>query len=706
MHKARLPYHLSALAAATLVACGGSDDPPPPPPVAAAQIHGTVAIGAAVAAADVAVTDTAGTDACTEPQVVTNADGEFDCTLKDGLSAPFMLVVTDPSGGIQPMVSVGNVTPAAGEVAIVNVTPLTTAIVAQLSGNDDALDVVADRGLLDTTKLAEVKAKVLAQLAPALAAIGAPAGFDAFTSPLVAATPGKEGNAGDRLIESLRFSQVQGQLMVAPADQPDAAVPVADAATTAAPTVPAPSAAIIDLQPVLREAAVVLNECFSLPVASRVLAKDDSVPIAEGGPEVTQVAPACEDIADDAYLHNGYRAGQHFYAALNDPTLVGAVFQVPELMLLVPDEGGPGAHRAVINLRYRDSNGTAGSIITVARRLAQAEAGVGDAGEWRLSGNRQQVDTSIQPVLNRREQLAPNAGSGSGPFSGAANSRFDAGLNLFINKDGPGSAGLRAARVKGPGLPPAGVVLTPLDAGMCSEQNWMNIRRKDGQTDPVLATPSTSSGSNLFYLNRTMGLSSGDATTRRPNPFESGSNNTQFVFWAHPLDYGQAIGSTDYIDFSQLRAMSKYLVELYYQGESAPRYTYEKRSLTPVVPATSAVVQQWVNMDAATRRLLDPADALAAAADQFALSWQPNPLAETVSSAGVYTFGGGASVNQGRVPVTRGASSAVALAPAAAACNAGALFTALTADGSSSRNLQLRLRTLDGRSKFSFLQYN
>lgn len=703
MRKTCLPSHLTALAAATLVACGGSNDAVTPPPPAAAQIHGTVAIGAAVAGADLSITDATGAAACAEAAVSSAENGDFACTLADGVVAPFLVVATDSSGGVQPMVSVGTVTPAAGDIAVVNVTPLTTAMVAQLSADDSALSVVADRSLLDVAKLDAVKAKVMAQLAPVLAALGLAADFDAFVTPMAAATPAAAGDSGDRLIETLRISSVNGQLVMAPVDQPDAIVTIADAMTVGAATVPAPAAGGADTQAGLRRIAQALNACFALPVNERVLAKDDSIAAAAGGPEVTAGPAQCDGIADIDFLNGGYRGGQYFYGLLNDAAMVGASYSSPETMLLLPDYDGPGAHRAIVNLRYRDANGTAGSVITVARRLVHDEADNGVAGQWLLYGDRQEVQSSIQPVLARREQLAPNPGSA--PFANAAASRFDTGLNIYVNKDGPGSAGLRAARVTGPGLPPAGLVLTRLDPAICSNQSWMNVRRKDGLTDPASATPSGNAG-NRFYLQRSQGLSGSDATTRRPNPYESTGNNTQYVNWAHPLDYGQPAGSGDYIDFSQLRAMTTYTIEFFYDGETDARHRYAKRIITPVVPATSAVVQQWVLLDAAARKLLDPADALAAAADRFTLSWLPNPLAETVASGGVYTYGAGLSVNQGAVAVTRGATSAVATAPSSATCVAGTQFPALTADGSSSRNIQLRMRTLDASSKDSFTQFN
>ncbi|MEO7851781.1 MAG: hypothetical protein ABIR94_05925, partial [Rubrivivax sp.] len=374
MRKSNCSLHLGAIAAATLVACGGSDNPPaaPPlaaPPVSAAAIHGTVAIGAAVAAAVVSITNIAGMSACEQSALASDANGDFDCTLKPGMTAPFIVVATDPSGGVQPMVSALTDTPAAGQTSVVNVTPLTTAIVGQLSSDDSALAVVADPTLLDTARLESIKANVLAQLAPVLAALGVPAGFDPFATPLVAATAGRDGDSGDRLIEAVRITSVNGQLAMAPVDQPDAIVQVADAGTTTVATVAAPIVGA-DTQAGTRRIAQALNACFALPVDQRVLAKDDSIALSAGGPEVTDAAAACDGIVDDdGFLNGGYNAGQYFYALLNDTAMVGANFSAPETMLLLPDFDGPGAHRAVVNMRYRDANGTAGNIITVARRL-------------------------------------------------------------------------------------------------------------------------------------------------------------------------------------------------------------------------------------------------------------------------------------------------------------------------------------------------
>ena len=92
---------------------------------------------------------------------------------------------------------------------------------------------------------------------------------------------------------------------------------------------------------------------------------------------------------------------------------------------------------------------------------------------------------------------------------------------------------------------------------------------------------------------------------------------------------------------------------------------------------------------------------MAAATATINLGWTANPLAETINAAGVFTSANGLVVDQGLVGVARGATGAVAHAPVAAGS-----FPALSSDGTSSRNLQLRYRMLDGSYKDTTSRYN
>jgi hypothetical protein len=701
--KKTYPKRLAPLFAAALAACGGGGGGGAGSPSPVALIEGTAAIGAAVANANVSITDRSGGSVCTQATIVTSGTGTYSCTLQASKSAPFLVVVTDPSGAHAPMVSVAATTPAAGAALVVNATPLTTALVAQLAPDRNALSVVSDTSLLNLNTLADVTAKVLTQLQPVLTAVGAPAGYDPFSTQIVAATATQAGNTSDQFLETIRISTVNGVPTVSTIDNP-AGVALADATTTAPPVLPAPSVTAVSLSESMRLLSKALNDCFAVPLASRVTARDTTIAASAGGPAVTQVAAACQQITHVNYRHNGFTAGQQFYGLLTDANMDTALFSPPELMHFIDDATSSDNDRAVLNLRYVDKNGVAGNIITVAQKFPNT-ATTQRPTDWWIYGNQQLVDSLVRAYVRRSEQLVPTPGTA--PFAGAGPSRFESGIEIFVNKDGPGSTGLRAARVTGPGLPPAGIVLTRPNPATCTDQHWMNIRRKDGLTDDDSATYATATTTNIFKLQRTVGLTGTDATTLRANPNAGNSNSTGFMDWAHPLDYGAALGSIDFVDFSTLAANTSYQFEFYYDGETAPRYTYAKTMVTPAVPAVRGGSLQWHALSAQTLRYLDPADALAAAQPSIDLAWTANPYAPTVRSAGVYTFGGGVTVNQGRVGVARGATTAVANAPGNdGSCTAGDSFRALTADGTSSRTLQLRLRMLDGSYRDMTSRYN
>ncbi len=689
---------------ALLSGCGEGDDPAVvAPPPQTQVIQGTAAVGAALSQASVSITDTSGGAVCAEPTIVTSGTGNFSCTVLDGKAAPFLIVVTDPSGAYSPLVSVATRTPSAGTPLTVNASPLTSAIVGKLSPDGDALSVAASPALMNVTTLQAITAKVLLQLAEVLGKLGAPAGYDPFSTPIVAATTSLSGNTADQIIDLLKINSVNGVTTISTIDNPDAAVPLAGATDAAPAVLPSPSTAVITLSDALKLLSASLNKCFALPAASRVLSKDDSIPATAGGREVTDVAAACDDITHPDFLQNGYRSGQAFYGLLNDAAMDGAEFRVPEVMRYIEDSTPADQDRVVINNRYTDKNGTAGNIILVAQKFP-GSASPTRATDWWVYGNQQPVDSVVRAFVRRNEQLAPSPGTA--PFVNASTSRFESGLEIFINKDGPGSTGLRAARVKGPGLPSAGLVYTRPNPALCTAQTWLNILRKDGNTDPAAAVPAPDNG-NIFRLQRSLGVSGTEATAVRPNPNAGNSNNGAFPGWAHPLDYGRPAGSTDYVDFSVLRANTSYEIELFYDGELTARHTVSKTLLTPVVPATGAVGLQWVALSAAARAYLDPLSAQASSTTTVNLSWAANLYAQTIASAGVYTYNGAGSVNQGLVSVLRGATSAVANAPGTSgACANGDAFPALTGDGSSGRTLQLRYRMLDGGYKDSTTRFN
>ena len=73
-------------------------------------------------------------------------------------------------------------------------------------------------------------------------------------------------------------------------------------------------------------------------------------------------------------------------------------------------------------------------------------------------------------------------------------------------------------------------------------QHTLNLRRKAGLTDSASATEAADVD-NFFRVECTQGIAGAAATPVQANPNAGNANNIQFPNWAHPLDYGAAVGT-------------------------------------------------------------------------------------------------------------------------------------------------------------------
>jgi hypothetical protein len=622
---------------------------------AASQIIGTTATGAALANASVAVTDSSGASPCVEAVITTSALGSYTCTLQAGKSAPFFVVVTDPTGNTPPMVSVTTVTPPAGAPLTLNVTPLTTAIVAQLGGGD-ALAVVNSK-TVNAADLQAVTSNVVAQLASVLASVGAPAGYDPFTTSITAATADGTGNTADMVLDVIKVTTdpATGQLALATVDNPTPVL-LATASSTGA-TVPSLDPAVSSLSQAAQIAAKKFNECFALPTAQRVLHQDPTIPQSQGGPEVDDVGAACYDFVSDStnaggidYMHNGYWAGQQFYGILTSDTMTGAQFSVPEIMAFYPkDSSAPSTSpafrdRAVLNIRYLDADGNPGNIVTVAA-LIPGSSSAARPTEWWLVGNQQAVDVAVKLTIRRVEQLNP----GGTPAATANFSTFQTGVQFSVNAKGPGSSNVNGpltyARISGPGLPGNGAAGTGLvyKVSTNTAQDYMDLYGKDG----VLGGTQCGGGvpfncPNLWFA-RTRGISGADATTLTSNPTGLGG-----FIWAQ---------AADGVDPTRFVKGAKYKVELFYGSNTGlADVVLTKTLLSDLVQATQAVNLPWNTPGSQTMAALDPNGPLAGSQSALPLDWIQNISAQQVGGAQAFVSGGSFGPTKF---VPRGATSVV-----------------------------------------------
>lgn len=661
---------------------GSASAPAPAPEPAAAQILGTAAVGAALAHATVAITDSAGAWPCVEAAVTTGADGSYACTLKAGETAPFFVVVTDPSGDLPPMVSVSTDTPAAGAKLTLNVTPLTTAIVAQLSASGNALDVVT-AGAVDAAKLAAITSNVVAQLQPVLDAISMPAGYDPFTTSITAAVPGSAGNTADLVLDVVKVGTdpATGQLALTTIDNP---TPVLLAtATSAGSNLGAPTTGVSTLSQAGQLAAQALNKCLAVPLASRVLGTDTSIPASQGGPDITDATPECGQIVAEIdngagldFLHNGYGAGQFFYGMLTNDTMTGAQFAVPEIVAFYPGNANaaPGAFeaydRAILNFRFLDAKGDPGNFITMAARLPGTSS-TARPTDWWLTGNQQVVDANVRLMVRRNEQL--NTAAATGSF-------FNSGMQFLINAQGPGSvlngAALAKARITGPGLPAGGVVFkVSADAAQANMDLW---NKTGSLANGKACGNNTTTNCPLLWFERTAGTSGADATTLATNPTG--------MLWAQPADN---------VDPTLFVRGAQYTIELFYGANTGTADRVVKKTLlSDLVRATRAVNLPWNAPGTQTLAAFDPTGSLAAAQTALTVDWVQNVSAQQIGSVTpmVDTTNQVWGANQ---PVPRGATSVVLNGQ-----------TVPAFDAATTRGLMFGYRMLDGSHKTMVYRYN
>ena len=682
----------------TLAACGGDGggggSAVAPPAVSPGVLSGTAATGAALANANVAITDSSGTSPCEQAVITTTGLGSYSCTLKAGKTAPFFVVVTDPTGNTAPMVSVQSTTPAAGQALTVNVTPLTTAIVAQLSADGNALSVVSSK-TVDAAALRQVTANVVAQLANVLTSLGVPAGYDPFSTSISAATGTNVGNTADLVLEVVRISTDTATGKPALSTISDPTPVVLATATTTGATVPRPDSNVADLSKATQLLAQTLNNCFAVPLAQRVLATNTNISAANGGPEVDSVAPACQNLAyfqevnDPArpnFLHNGYSDGQFFYSVLTSNGMTGAQFSVPEIIAFYAADSNNTHDSAVINIKYVDTAGNPGNLVTVARRYVGTSTAARPT-DWWITGNQRAADVSVRLNIRRVEQLNPSAGTS------VQRSTYQTGLQFRINYQGPGSVrggeALNYARVSGPGLPGNGAAGTGLVYMRSNplNTNTMDIFSKDGviPTGTVYGCGGNANAQTYdcpnFWLARTQGLTGTAAVTLAANPAG--------LVWAQE---GESIPGA-------FVKGARYKIELFYgSNNTTPGLVVNTTLTSDLVQATQAVNLPWNPLGSASLAALDPNGAFASAqVNNLLIDWTQNPSAQQINSvSAVVDRNGSYGLNK---TVARGATSTVltnSTVPAFAELS-GQLPT---------RTILLGYRMLDTSNKTAVYRYN
>jgi hypothetical protein len=365
------------------------------------RMTGVAATGAAFAGAAITVTDQTGTTVCT---TTTAADGTYACTLPASTKAPLVIRATRDDVSLYS-------TTASTTGGTVNVTPLTTIIVSQLSPNGNPASLA---GAIQTNPTSVTASTIQAQIAdlvaalqPLLTALGQGA-IDPIGGALVA-----DGTGQDKLLDSISVSVLPdgtaANIEITVKGTPQASgEPLSLSYSTASTTTPVINpipAGALDNTPtpaVVADLFKRLTACFALPLTQRVdTAANDTT--ATTGTAVNVTAPACRTlfVGDDPATF--YNNGNHVGRDVNNAGAFTGLFR-PGATGLVWDRGNFEFVRSngdlVLSYRNIDSAGTVTNETIVARAVG---------GALKLTGNEYAYGASVRSIAEDRELVnSPN----------------------------------------------------------------------------------------------------------------------------------------------------------------------------------------------------------------------------------------------------------------------------------------------------------
>lgn len=596
-------------------------------------VGGAAGDGAPLGDATVVLTDSQGLSVKGQ----TDARGGYLLRFKTAnFKAPFVLKVIDAGGNI--LASANEIVIPSGKAARANINPLTDKVVSDvLPASANGTDKVIDGASLNTAGLAQAKANLLASIKSALvvASVTDSTDFDPVRSAYK-----YDGTGVDAVIESISHVRVPGtgatqlQAKLAPL--------VTNADGTVVPTVISAATPLAATQ-----VAVASNPALTF---TKITAWLDFL----NGCLKPAAACASGDIERLAisatYKHNSKVFEQDFRALISEAggsAVTGSEFRNPNILFVSRYPGSTTDDLTVVEVTIRQprtgplsGNGALPIEYTQILVFKRDDTTVGlKAGNWILHGNQRNFDWSVSPRYYTSLQQNPSStyvsrvvGSLVMNFS---NTVFDRASQSYV------ASNVYAVRLKGPGLPPGGVVYAPTSVPTSTDR--LTVLNKTG------AIPAPGTRSPIVQRDFRLGAAALASKALITDSSFSGTNTTDTA-----------------VDFSTLQAFSRYTAEIFINGQASPivettailapiasPVTMVNRplhdlsasipSVLPPQPASNAVVAQWSRkVDAvriessyffsATNNVQNAAVSVPLS-DAFALN--PTSTSVTISSPGV-----------------------------------------------------------------------
>ncbi|MEN3113572.1 hypothetical protein ACFONG_15005 [Uliginosibacterium paludis] len=595
-------------------------------------VTGTAAFGAPLANATISLKDAAGVSRT----ATAGSDGSYTIDVA-GLSAPFLMTATGQSGDeVRTYSALVTAAPAKGSSSTVNITPITTAIVALASSTGNNPDEFAGAGALaalDQARLAQARAAIKAVIAEVAKEYGV-AGFDPISTPFAADL--KSG--GDKLLEAVKVTLGDTGVTLTNALSPvasgasgaSATVTLRDPARDAPTALPRPTVSTSSANDLLALLRTQLNACLALAPSERI-ALDASVTPAK--PTALKGACSASSLSafDKSYFSNGTDLLGNWGPRFRDLPQGATIGQAEMIASFGRSDGG-------VNISARlpifaEGGGTATTVLLSSDTSGQ---------NFKLQGNQRKYNLGISARLYQINDVVfnPRLGNNYGPDKGKRIgnlSRYDAALQLSFDPSLAAAAKVYAVRVKGPALPAAGLVLAR--SATCGSGDFMAVYSSDGslpdatgKTAAFAATASTTSSWRYYAM-------------------PMGGGYTGSDFWNEVRGYSSkgvvaSSGPATMPDTPTNRAVTPVAVS---EIPELPAYTFEVFSVdapaTPEVFTTymtdkprgpdAAFQNAWPSLTADSLAYLDPgvSNAKAAPFSSATLNWTLASGAPLVSSA-------------------------------------------------------------------------
>lgn len=581
---------------------------------------GSAGDGAPFARARVTLTDVSGRSV----NGLTDDRGRFLLRLNTALfNPPYVLRVVDASGHVRTSVITERI--GSGTAVWSNINPLTDKIVSDsLNPGVGGTDKAFDGSQLDLTRVSRANADVVNSVRTALTTAGV-ADSSRF-DPIRSLYP-YDGNGVDAVIDSLNHTrdpgtgatQLRTRLATVATNSLGTEVPQLVTATSplASSLVALPNSDALTYAK-LQSWVSEFNRCLAL--SATAFAAD----------------AACVDADGTRLVRSDFKSnGRDFreslrtlFSEFDGSPVAGSSVRNPTILFVERSAGSGADDLAIVRLTVQQPyvgpkgpDGPVGGaveypVVTVFKRdntLARAPA-----GNWILYGNQLDYDFAIEPRYYRFTQGNPARQDSFPSYVHsslrmlAARKRYDRASKTFVD------ANIRAVRVRGPGLPPGGMVLAPSSA--CGTSSYLAVLNKTG-TVPT--------GDTLASIVQ--------------NDFRLASVALDGRRFATPGSYFPArdiaVNAIPYVtDFSPIRAYSRYSFEVFLRsnpGNTTPDRVETARLLAPLM-APEFVLNLPMNDVTPSLPLVAFGGAAIPANAAAAINWTNNLFAAPVGAASLY----------------------------------------------------------------------